>query len=525
MITTPAVSDELRERIRAERALPSPPVVMARLIELGEDPDANLSEIIEVLNTDAVLVARLIRLANSPLYAGRRRTDNLRQAVIALGLDAVLTASLSLTLLSRAETTGISRLFKQRCWTRSVHAAACAQRVAGAVDGVSEAEAFLAGLLQDIGVQVVSRLEPTTYLDVDCEAFHADAIEAELAHLAADHALVGAELLEAWGLPDRIVNAVRLSHAVATDPSSAAASPIATIAAIGGFVADGISGDAGGLDRAFALAESALGLDGEAVGAAIDQVLEMLPDLGEILNAQVPPQDALVQMAHDLLVLRQAKAQVASVELQAKLTSLTSLTEELRADSRLDPLTGLSNRRDLDAVMSREFFLARDEGFPMSLLFIDMDDFKRINDRFGHRVGDELLIQTGQRIGSAVRDGDHVGRFGGEEFVVVLPGADRAGSEVVASRLIDRFRRRPFLIGRELSIKQTISIGVATLTVDVPYSDVSDFLHAADQALYAAKHTGKDRWQHAGALDHEFDSRTSAFVTGDAERAAPEPVE
>jgi len=124
---TTTIDPALLARIRSARALPSPPAVTARLIELGENPDVGLDVIINVLQTDAALCARLLRLANSPLYARRRRTENLRQAVTLLGVDAVLTAALSLTLLGdRAGPGSMPLAFGRNRWKRSVHAAVCA---------------------------------------------------------------------------------------------------------------------------------------------------------------------------------------------------------------------------------------------------------------------------------------------------------------------------------------------------------------------------------------------------------------
>jgi diguanylate cyclase (GGDEF)-like protein len=242
-------------------------------------------------------------------------------------------------------------------------------------------------------------------------------------------------------------------------------------------------------------------MDQADFGEALEHLAATLPDLAIILDAQAPDPDVLAEMAHEVIVARHMKSQSVTAELHDQLATLTTVAEELKTENRLDPLTGLSNRRDLDDVLDREFALAREHGFPMSVLFIDLDDFKKINDRYGHKVGDELLIQTARRISACVRDGDLVGRFGGEEFIVVLPGTDAPSSCAAARRLVERFNRRPFELGAELSIVQTASIGVATLDEHVAHASVSELVHAADVALYSAKHAGKNQWQRATPID------------------------
>lgn len=516
----PPISEELRERIRTARALPSPPVVTARLIELGDDPNVGIDQILEILKTDAALAARLLRLANSPLYARRRRTENLRQAVMLLGVDAVLTASLSLTLLAdRKGRRPGSAAFQKSRWTRSVHAAVSAQTLAGHVAGVAPADAFLASLLQDIGVQVVERLEPDTYASLGPDCSHDELTEVEQATIGADHAAIGAELLEAWKLPDPIVAAVRSSHDLEGD----AGALLPAIVTISGLVAESIGGDADALGRAADLSAARLGISDTEFSASLEELAIALPDLAIILDATAPEPEILAEMAHEVIVTRQIMAQSATAELHDQLTTMTNVAEELKAENRLDALTGLSNRRELDDVLRREFELAKTHGFPMSVLFVDLDDFKKVNDRYGHNVGDELLMQTARRISACVRDGDLVGRFGGEEFIVVLPGANIESSNAAARRLVEKFNSRPFELGSELAIGQTASIGVATYDSDSHVREIAQLVHSADIALYAAKHSGKNQWQRWTGPE-ATDESVAELLERETERLVESPI-
>ncbi|MEM1331892.1 MAG: diguanylate cyclase, partial [Actinomycetota bacterium] len=429
--------------------------------------------------------------ANTPIYARRRRTENLRQAVTLLGFDVVLTASLSLTLTAgRTGSQTRSPRFRKRRWTRSVHSAACAQLLAERVRFVDPTDAFLAALLQDIGVQVVDRLEPAIYDECDPNGSHEDLVAAELATLGADHAEVGAILLHEWRLPPTIVNAVRFSH----DARHSDATSMAGVCAVAGFIADGFAGHGAAFDRALVGAER-LGISTSTFATILEYTAMVLPDLASILDAETPDQETLTELAEEAIVMRQLHAQTTASQLSDEVESLRNEAEDLRTQNGLDELTGLANRRRLDEILETEFTTARRNGFPLSILFVDLDDFKLVNDRFGHNVGDQLLTASARRISAAVRDGDFVGRFGGEEFIVVLPGGDRADSDAVAARVIQSFTERTFDLPDGMSLSATASAGVSTCDERTAFETVAEFLHAADLALYVAKRNGKRQFR------------------------------
>lgn len=512
---------ELRERILSARALPSPPAVTARLVELCEDPEAGINDVIDVLSTDAALVARLMRLANSPIYARRRRTENLRQAVTLLGFDVVLTASLSLTLTANRNAVGTrSPEFSKRRWTRSVHSAACSQLLAENVVGVDPSDAFLAALLQDIGVQVVDRIDPEVYKTCDPSGSHDDLIAAEIEVLGADHAALGAELLREWRLPDVAVEAVLHSH----QPEHEDAPAMAAVIASGGLIADGFAGDSSALSQAFDMVQTLLGVNESTFAATIEYIATVLPDLAAILDAEAPDHETLTEMAEEAIVMRQMQAQTVAAELHEEVENLRTVAEELKTQTGIDSLTGLSNRRRLDEIMEMEFTVAKKNGFPMSILFTDLDDFKLVNDRYGHSVGDELLKQSSRRISAAVRDGDFVGRFGGEEFIVVLPGCDRESSNIVAQRLVDTFSEFTFKCADGLQLAQTASVGVVTLDHIAHYDTSSELIHAADLALYVAKRSGKNQFQR-GDRTEAANGMAPEMAAPDAAPVAAPPAE
>lgn len=159
---------------------------------------------------------------------------------------------------------------------------------------------------------------------------------------------------------------------------------------------------------------------------------------------------------------------------------------ELARLAATDRLTGLPNRRQLDQVLRREIATARRDGTPFSLLILDIDHFKRINDEFGHLVGDQVLEGVGRWLSERVRGRDVPGRWGGEEFLLILPGTDLRGGVQAAQSLRTAFAQRHHAeVGR-----CTASLGVASYR---PNDDVDSLIERADRGLYAAKSGGRNR--------------------------------
>jgi diguanylate cyclase (GGDEF)-like protein len=176
----------------------------------------------------------------------------------------------------------------------------------------------------------------------------------------------------------------------------------------------------------------------------------------------------------------------------------------LQWSSTTDPLTGTRNRRFFFESIQRDIaqsIRAHLEGANSSesdLIFylIDLDNFKKVNDRFGHDGGDRILIEAARRISSAIRNSDLLVRWGGEEFLVVSRSADRHQAGILANRVLNAFRNKPFVIDATDQTPQTCSIGWAAfpwLEDDVSAVAYERVLKFADRALYRAKKAGKDQ--------------------------------
>ena len=164
-------------------------------------------------------------------------------------------------------------------------------------------------------------------------------------------------------------------------------------------------------------------------------------------------------------------------------------TEEQASEARIDSLTGLANRRALEEILAAEIARAQRFKHELAVVLLDLDHFKEINDSFGHAAGDAMLREVSRLLLSLARQGDTVARWGGEEFVVVLPETHRPGAQRFAERL--RHTIEAHAVGE---MKTSTSCGVATM---IPEDTVEALLGAADQALYQAKANGRNRTETA----------------------------
>nr|WP_241971742.1 diguanylate cyclase [Aliidiomarina sanyensis] len=209
----------------------------------------------------------------------------------------------------------------------------------------------------------------------------------------------------------------------------------------------------------------------------------------EALAQAFVAQEAQRQLNEELEV-RVAERTQALEDVTARLQVANS---ELEQKSREDGLTRVFNRRYFNEQLQHVFHQAQEEGKPLSIVMVDIDHFKPLNDAYGHLIGDDVLIAFAKRLQeTASRPTDFVCRYGGEEFAVVLPDTDAEAAKRVAERLQDAIRKRPFA-SKAGPLQVTASFGVATTTVEKPAHSALVLLKAADDALYRAKSKGRDQ--------------------------------
>jgi len=184
-----------------------------------------------------------------------------------------------------------------------------------------------------------------------------------------------------------------------------------------------------------------------------------------------------------------AKLEQIHLEIEQKQAELLSMNATLIELSETDKLTGLKNRRYFQEKLEEQLSNNEKSASPFSLLILDIDHFKKVNDTFGHQVGDEVLAQLAQLLKNQARSLDIVARYGGEEFVVILPETDQNEAKAIAEQLRQAVEQAKWQTGRI-----TVSVGIATA---IKTDNETTILQRADKALYASKENGRNQITHS----------------------------
>jgi diguanylate cyclase len=233
--------------------------------------------------------------------------------------------------------------------------------------------------------------------------------------------------------------------------------------------------------------------------------IRAISDVADQSEVEVDPKSLIENLMHELAkaATRATKLETSFVESTRELDTIRDSLNKSEERAKTDTLTGLPNRRALDEFFRKAQITAMEQGEPLSVLLIDIDHFKTFNDNFGHGVGDQVLRLMSNVLRERLRDIDLPARYGGEELIAVLPGADLAGCGAVAERIrraISECRITRRSTG-EILPSITVSIGVGQFQFG---ESMADLIERCDRALYLAKRTGRDRVATENELDREL---------------------
>jgi diguanylate cyclase len=232
--------------------------------------------------------------------------------------------------------------------------------------------------------------------------------------------------------------------------------------------------------------------------------MEAIGDVAEASEAGADPKLLIESLMSELAqaATRATKLEASFVEKSRELDTIRDSLNKSEERAKTDTLTGLPNRRALDEFFRTAQLAAMEKDEPLSVLLIDIDHFKNFNDTFGHAVGDQVLRLVAKALRDRVRDVDLPARYGGEELIAVLPGADLAACQRTAERI--RYSIAECTITRRSTGETlpgvTVSIGVGQFQ---PGESMADLIERCDRALYLAKHSGRNRVVTESELDQE----------------------
>lgn len=470
-------------------SLPTLPAVALKILEIARTPDATLHDYAQAIEYDPALTARLIAVANSVQFIhSSQPVDTSLEATQRLGLDATLATVLSFSLLRHAQ----GNKTQVRIWQRAITSAIVASRLAHQLCPAHRGSTFTAALLQDIGILALQAAYPQEVekLYANSESSHQQIARTERQQFGCDHTLVGAWLAAKWGMPTSLVDAIYQSHdGFLTDQ-------LATLCVrLSGPIADAWLSEEP--VSAFATLLRQLSAMESAPLLTLDNLLHRLQEDLAIVADTLQLAQPIDMDSHALLIEAQQLLFQHTLTLSARLDEQTQRLESLHQhyatlekQSRLDPLTQLANRAWLEEQLRERFVFCQENNRTMSVVFIDLDHFKTLNDRYGHRIGDQVLEHFGHTLSSLIRTGDLAGRYGGEEFLIILPDETAQSAKLFSQRITQHLQERPMTNVDQQPIYVSVSIGVACLC-DGDFSNERELIDAADQSMYCIKRSGR----------------------------------
>jgi diguanylate cyclase (GGDEF)-like protein len=496
------VHDAVLSFLRDGADLPSPPAIAVRILEETKKDECSLERLARIIEADPALVLKILRLANSSYYGLVTKVKTLPHALSILGLNAVKNIVLSFVLMENFRQTDGNVFNYDLFWRRSVTAAVGADLVCEVIDQSGE-DIFLTGLLQNIGVLLLYICRQEDYLavleDTRFSPSSWEAVEAE--RFGFSHQDVGACILQDWGLHENIYQPIGHHHSPKKAPEKyRRLSQILLMADnLSLLYNEGHSAAImSSLKRDF---DTLFNIPPERVDTLVDTTAERALEVLSIF--EIPPggmkpfsqilQDANTELGRLNLTYEQLVLQYKSAKESAEALAreLQKANQKLRQLATTDGLTGLYNHRTFQDLLERRVGEANRHKRHLTLALLDLDSFKKVNDNYGHSVGDAVLKAVCAKISSLLRHEDIFARYGGEEFAVILPETDIKGAMKLSNRLRKAVAEMVVSIkGTSLSV--TISIGLSSNHPHMGDCNKNDLIEASDKALYMAKRDGRN---------------------------------
>lgn len=490
----------LKDKLTQCKTLPSLPAVVIKVIELARQPNAGSKELAELLCQDPTISAKILAAANSAIYGGKDITG-LQQAINRIGVEGALSLSLSFGLaIHQGSKNGMDLDY---FWKRSLISGLAVRELHKLTGLAFDVESvYLAAVLQDIGMLALNELDPDIYGVIFHSArSHRQLTSFEEREYTSNHARIGSWLGQSWGLPAKYTDLIAASHQLPKEIE-----PDNTnlrVLALSGLLADPwlTSNKEMSMTLAYQAAQDYLQMEEQGFSHLLLRLQDQLPSIARLFDLQAPSNiDTfnLLQDAKHLLVERNLRMMQKLAEQQNEIEQLKKNSARLQEQLKRDPLTQIYNRQYTEQQLSQLFQATAKTASCLAVVFIDLDYFKTLNDQHGHSVGDSALKAFATALEQELGTGNLAGRYGGEEFVALMPDHDQEAALEFARRLQEYLASTPLLSHNKEDIYISASMGIA---VHAPHGGNKEqvfpnpdtLLDAADKAMYSAKRTGRNQ--------------------------------
>jgi two-component system, cell cycle response regulator len=480
---------------------------IANILSLTEGSESKVSQISDVIKRDISLSAAILRITNSAAFGSIRKVTTIDQAVMFLGFKSIRNIALGV---------GVFNLFPpqekdflSKIWQRSLVTGLAARELCALIGNKRKEDAFTIGLLHDIGLvafygydknkasELLNNIENNGRMD----------LEEEKNHLGLDHIEVGKLLAEKWKLPEEIILAMIHHHKepVGNPSDQDNAGRLYQIIYLGSLVGDifYLGKKTESIKKYTDGCQRLLGISNDDADRLLQKIHPQLLEVAAYFDIAIgsgKTYEEILSMVNQEIV----NITVSNESIKHHLTqafdrerAMAAKLEEANLNLKIlaskDPLTGLYNRQFLSELLEKEWLRAQRNSAPLSLIMADIDNFKRVNDNYGHQAGDLVLKKISEILSKYLRRNDYLARYGGEEFIFVLPETDLKNACLAAERLAIAVRKQIINFNKCDKLALTLSCGVSTSFPEKKIDNIDSLIQRADIALYEAKHSGKDR--------------------------------
>jgi len=500
--------------------LPSPPRAVARIIQACSAANVDANKLSRLVASNPILTAEILRTVNSAFFGLKRKIRTAVHAVTILGNRALRNLALCLAVRDAVRPESIPGLDLVTYWEDALrHAVGC--RFLAEKVGFDMDEAFTIGLLQDFGVLAMfhNRPEEAPHFQalIDVLPENRRAMEHKL--FGCTHDAVGLMLAKTWALPGTLAIPIACHHSATRESVPSEHQIPCLLARCADWIAAVYSSSdkKRAVEHARVLIHDSFSLSMDSIDDILDRVPKGVEDAAASLGLRVKQQvslDDVLRQANRTLVEENLSFQELTWQLERALAeqerlsvALQEANEKLKRMAYFDPLTGLVNHRRFHDVFPAEIARHTRSNRPLSLMMIDLDHFKSINDNYGHPFGDRVLETVAQTLMAATRASDVKARIGGEELAVIMPETGEADAMMLAERIREAIASLVIETPSD-DVQVTASFGVCTWQGKAKKStaikEVSRRMaDAADAALYVSKENGRNmvHYQNAADLD------------------------